>query len=173
MSRVHHAAADVQRRAHDAIGAEPFEREHGADDVDDRVERADLVQVHLSPGESGGWPPPLRRAGETAAWLEAALAADSAERSIKRADLGKAAMRVAMRNGCSRMCVRVRMLMACTIVGAVLFDDKLRRRYAGAQYPLRRHGCAVDRQASQRSRSSSIGRPASSSAPSTIRPMRR
>ena len=47
MRRVHHAAADVQRRADDAIGMKPFEREHGADDVDNRVERADLVQVNL------------------------------------------------------------------------------------------------------------------------------
>ena len=47
MRRVHHAAADVQRRADDAVGADPLEREHGADDVDDRVEGADLVQVHL------------------------------------------------------------------------------------------------------------------------------
>ena len=29
---------------------EPFEREHRADDVDDRVERADLVQVNLLDG---------------------------------------------------------------------------------------------------------------------------
>ena len=28
-----------------AVGAEPFHREHGADDVDDRVDGADLVQV--------------------------------------------------------------------------------------------------------------------------------
>ena len=44
--RVDHPAADVQRRADDAVGLEPVEREHRADDVDDRVERADLVQVH-------------------------------------------------------------------------------------------------------------------------------
>ena len=30
-----------------AIGADPLEREHRADDVDDRVERADFVQVNL------------------------------------------------------------------------------------------------------------------------------
>ena len=48
--RMHHPAADVQRRADDAIGAEPLEREHRADDVDDRVERADLVQMHLLDG---------------------------------------------------------------------------------------------------------------------------
>ena len=37
--------ADVQRRDHHASALEPFEGEDGADDVDDRVERADLVQV--------------------------------------------------------------------------------------------------------------------------------
>ena len=36
---------DVQRRHDDVVGAEPLHPEHGADDVDDRVERADLVQV--------------------------------------------------------------------------------------------------------------------------------
>ena len=41
------AAADVQRRRDDVVDAEPLEREHGADDVDDRVERADLVQVDV------------------------------------------------------------------------------------------------------------------------------
>ena len=30
-----------------AVRAEPLEAEHRADDVDDRVERADLVEVHL------------------------------------------------------------------------------------------------------------------------------
>ena len=44
---LHHAAADVDRRHDDAIGLEPFDREHGADDVDDRVEGADFVQMHL------------------------------------------------------------------------------------------------------------------------------
>ena len=45
--RMDHAAADVQRRADDAVRAGPLHREHGTDDVDDRVERADLVQVDL------------------------------------------------------------------------------------------------------------------------------
>ena len=44
--RVDHAAPDVDRRADDAVGLEPVEREDRADDVDDGVERADLVQVH-------------------------------------------------------------------------------------------------------------------------------
>ncbi len=47
MRRVHHSAAHVERRAHDVVGARPLEREHDADDVDDRVERADLVKVNL------------------------------------------------------------------------------------------------------------------------------
>ena len=47
MRRMDHAAADVQRRAHNLVHAEPFEAKHGADDVDDRVESTDFVQVHL------------------------------------------------------------------------------------------------------------------------------
>ena len=41
------AAAQVQRRGDDAIGAEPLEREDAADDVHDRVERAHFVQVDV------------------------------------------------------------------------------------------------------------------------------
>ena len=41
-----HAAADVERRDDYAIGGEPLEREHRADDVDDRVDRPDFVQVN-------------------------------------------------------------------------------------------------------------------------------
>ena len=48
--RVDHAAAHIQRRAHDRVGRKPLEPEHRADDVDDRIERADLVQVHLLDG---------------------------------------------------------------------------------------------------------------------------
>ena len=42
----HRSAADVDRRGHDVVGAEPLHAKDGADDVDDRVEGADLVQVH-------------------------------------------------------------------------------------------------------------------------------
>ena len=41
------ARPDVQRRRHDVVGAEPLEREHGSNDVDDGVERADFMQVDL------------------------------------------------------------------------------------------------------------------------------
>ena len=47
MGRLHHAAADVQWRTDDPIGAGPFKRERGPDDVDDRIERPDLVKVDL------------------------------------------------------------------------------------------------------------------------------
>jgi hypothetical protein len=44
---LHRAAPDVDGRHDDAIGLEPVEREDSPDDVDDRVERADFVQVDL------------------------------------------------------------------------------------------------------------------------------
>ena len=49
MRRVDHAAADdsAANRRSDRRRHRPLEREHGADDVDDRVERADFVEVHL------------------------------------------------------------------------------------------------------------------------------
>ena len=50
MGRVDHPAADVQRRAHDLIHARPLERVHSTDDIDDRVESADLVQMDTLDG---------------------------------------------------------------------------------------------------------------------------
>ena len=47
MRGLHRAAPDVDGRHDDAIGLEPVEREDSPDDVDDRVERADFVQVDL------------------------------------------------------------------------------------------------------------------------------
>ena len=47
MRRMDHSAADVERRADDRVGAEPLQPEHRADDVDDRVEGADFVEMHL------------------------------------------------------------------------------------------------------------------------------
>ena len=69
-------------------------REHGADDVDDRVERADLVQVHLlhrhlvDRGFGLGEPlEQLRAPGP-------GPAAESADRSISAKNLRQAAVRV-------------------------------------------------------------------------------
>ena len=45
--RLHHSASHIERRADDAIGVQPLEREHRPDDIDDRVERPDFVEVHL------------------------------------------------------------------------------------------------------------------------------
>ena len=44
---LHHARTQVQRRRDDIVDAEPLEPEHRADDVDDRVDGPDLVQVDL------------------------------------------------------------------------------------------------------------------------------
>src|SRR5438105_11951896 len=45
MRRADRAAADIERRGNDALCPEELERVHGADDIDDRIERADLVEV--------------------------------------------------------------------------------------------------------------------------------
>ena len=47
MGRFDEAAADRQRRAHDAVHAQSLERERDAAHLPDRVDRADLVEVHL------------------------------------------------------------------------------------------------------------------------------
>ena len=66
----------------DAVGAEPLEREHGADDVDDRVERADFVQVHLLDRHLMDRRLRPRRAAGTAPSRDRGPAADSADWSI-------------------------------------------------------------------------------------------
>jgi hypothetical protein len=43
-------AADIQRRRQNRVHAKLFEREYGACDIDDRVERTDLVQVDAIEG---------------------------------------------------------------------------------------------------------------------------
>ena len=50
MCRLHRAASNIERRADNAIRTDPLQREHGADDVDDRVEGANFVQVHALDG---------------------------------------------------------------------------------------------------------------------------
>ena len=47
MRRLDRAAADVERRGDDAIDAERLERIDGANDVDDRIESAYFVQMHV------------------------------------------------------------------------------------------------------------------------------
>ena len=46
MRRLHESAPHRQRRADD-FRAEVFDRRRRADDVDDRVDRADLVEMHV------------------------------------------------------------------------------------------------------------------------------
>ena len=46
MRRPDGAAADVERRRDDPVGPQLLQREHGTDDVDDRIEGTDLVQMH-------------------------------------------------------------------------------------------------------------------------------
>jgi hypothetical protein len=46
--RLDRPAADVERRGHDPIGLQELERKHRADDVDDRIDRADFVQVDFA-----------------------------------------------------------------------------------------------------------------------------
>ena len=105
---MHHSAADVQRRADDAIGVEPFDREHRADDVDDRVERADLVQMdlvdrNLMDGRFGFAEPMEELFGARLRGRRERRALD------QRVDLGQAAVRVVMRDG--RRCLDVLMFV--------------------------------------------------------------
>ena len=68
-----------------SIDAEPLHAEHRADDVDDRVERADFVQVDALERHRRGSRPPPRRAARTAAPRASLPAGVSAERPIAAA----------------------------------------------------------------------------------------
>ena len=105
---MHHPAADIQGRADDAIGMEPLDREDRADDVDDRVERADLVQMNLLEwnlmDSRFGFAKPMEE-------LLGALLRESREgRTVdERVDLRQAAVRMGMRDG--RRCMDVLMFV--------------------------------------------------------------
>ena len=65
-----------------SLDAEPLEREHGADDVDDRIERADLVQVDPLDRRAVDRGLRLRQPLEQPAPRDPGFAADSADRRI-------------------------------------------------------------------------------------------
>ncbi len=52
MGRTHGALADGDRAAHDALDTERLQRRAGADDVDDGVDRPDLVELHVVGGRA-------------------------------------------------------------------------------------------------------------------------
>ena len=108
VSRMHHPAADVHGRADDAIGVEPFDCEYRTDDVDDRVERADLMQVNLFEGNlmDGRFV-----FAESMEELLGACLRDCREvRTVdERVDLRQAAVRMVMRDG--RRCLDVLMFV--------------------------------------------------------------
>ncbi len=130
------AAADVQRRRDDAIGAERLEREHGADDVDDRVERADLVQVDLVErravdGRLGLAEPREQR-------LRAVLASPAQRRAVDQAiDLRERAMAMrVMTYVFVRLCVRL--MMVRVVVGPLMVVRVVSRQILAADAELRR-----------------------------------
>ena len=61
------------------VGAELLEREHGPDDVDDRVERADLVQVDAIEGRAVDGCFGLAQPGEETPWRDPCRAAQARE----------------------------------------------------------------------------------------------
>ena len=60
------AACERQRRAHQPLDAEGIQQHEGAADVDQRVEAAELVQVHLGAGRAPWIDAPRRRRSSTA-----------------------------------------------------------------------------------------------------------
>jgi len=163
---MHHSATDVQRRADDAIGMEPFDREDGADDVDNRVERADFVEMDLVDWNLVN--SRFRFSKVMKQLFRASLRRRRQGRALDQLiDFGEAAVRVLMRGGGGCMPVVVLVIMpVCMIVpvcmvwlmmvrvlvgiGPMLFDDEFGRRDTGAQDARRRHLGALEGETSER-----------------------
>ena len=64
MSAPDRSVADADRAAHDLVDAERLERGACADDVDDRVERADLVELDVGRIDAVHRPLDLGQSGE-------------------------------------------------------------------------------------------------------------
>ena len=180
------AAADVQRRRDDALDAERLERVHGADDVDDRIERADLVEVDLL--ERGAVNRRLGLAEPGEQLLRAILAGRGSARSRRSAGRSRPASDApgdASPRAPSRVHVTVAVMMTVIMpVAVVAARDRARGRAAAcfaADAELRRAiparvtrsvqtvAGAIARLPSAR-RTSSSGTPASISAPRTMSP---
>ena len=56
MRRLNESPCEGKRRGHDSLHAELIEEDEGAADVDERVERAELVEVYVVGGTP--WMPP-------------------------------------------------------------------------------------------------------------------
>ena len=94
---------------------EPFEREYRADDVDNRVERADFVQMDLV--DRNLVDGRFRFSKVMKQLFRATLCGRRQSRALDQlVDLGEAAMRVMMRDGCRR----VRVVVLVVVIVAVL-----------------------------------------------------
>jgi hypothetical protein len=166
MGRPHHSRADVHRRNHYPLSAEPLDGEYGADDVDDRVERSDLMKVypldrHLVYRCLGFREALEQLPGTCAGARRQSRALDESE------NLRHAPMRVRMRRrrAGSVVDVRPRFLPLTTSVGVpipaavglvatsmstTLYELELRRRHAGSEHARGGQLVVIDAEAAER-----------------------
>ncbi len=130
MRRLHHSATNIERRRHDAVGAEPLQGVHGADDVDDGVEGADFMEVDLLDRHVVN-----RGLGFRQALEQCLRAIASGRRQCRLVDQLEDPGEVPMR---------------MRIGPAVFADDKLRRRDPRPEHALRADLVAGDGEASER-----------------------
>ncbi len=158
---LHHAAANVERRCDNPVGAKPLQPEHGADDVDDRVHCTNLVQVHLVDGHL------VNRRLSLCEPLEQELGTVAAgRRQGRRVDQGEDFRQAPMRMPVAwfvnmRMAVLVAVLVIMTIRGVmivvvapiamiVVVDRELRSRHARPQDTIGVHVIAGHGKTAQR-----------------------
>ena len=155
---MHRAAPDIQRRTHDAVRRKPFHRKHDTDDIDDRVEGTDLVQVHLLDRHLMDRGFCLRQTLKHR--LRPGATGDRETGAVdQRKDLAQAAVAVA--GSCSMgviarmsIIVRVAVFMVVRIlrgpIVAVFVDAELGRSNARAQHPRGMHVGVAQRERTQR-----------------------
>ena len=142
-------AADVQRRRHHPLRAHLFEGVHRAHDVDDRIQRADLVQVHLlhrcAVHGCFGFAEAIKEADRPVLARPAQRRPFNQARNLVQRPMG--------RIGRSPVIVAVPM-PACVVMvrtrPVLATDAELGRCQARARDPLGPHGVMVDGQAAQR-----------------------
>ncbi len=89
MSDLDRAAADVQRRGHDVIDAEPVEREDESDDVDDGIDGSDFVKMDFVDRHLMNRRLRFGRAAETCESPAPCRVSDSAEWPMQVRDLSQ------------------------------------------------------------------------------------
>ena len=158
MRAPHGSAADVERGCDHAVRTKPVHAVHHADDVDDGVERPDFVKVDLvdrhAVDRGLGLAKPIEQMNRPILALSRQRGAFDESRDGLQAVMRPMMMAVIV------VVVIVMMVMFLAVTMTVtagrhlgdrrFLEPELRRRHAGAQHTVGRHGAVLERQTAER-----------------------